>query len=221
MSLILECIHDSLPIWEACLHTPFLHSMADGTLDEACLKGYIVEDSLYLREYARVFAWGMLHAPTMQEIRMFYTMLSFVKESEDAVRLKYLRRWGITDEEIQLLPLRKENQAYVNTMLEAAQSGSGAVCLMAALPCMLSYAWIFERMFREHESIAETLCGPLVREYASPEYAQLCRVWMEDAWRICEPLNAEQKQRCKEIFRACSEHELRFWRMSGSPREDI
>ena len=39
--------------------------------DEACFKGYIVEDSLYLREYAKVFAWGMTKAKDMQTIRTY------------------------------------------------------------------------------------------------------------------------------------------------------
>ena len=53
---------------------------------EACFKGYIVEDSLYLREYAKVFAWGMTKAKDMQTIRTYYSLLSFVNESEDAAR---------------------------------------------------------------------------------------------------------------------------------------
>ena len=51
-----------------------------GTLDEACFKGYIVEDSLYLREYAKVFAWGMTKARTMETLRNYYSLLGFVQE---------------------------------------------------------------------------------------------------------------------------------------------
>ena len=68
MSFIRSCVEDSLPVWTSCLQTDFLRGMAEGTLSEACLKGYIVDDSLYLREYAKVFAYGILHAQTMEEI---------------------------------------------------------------------------------------------------------------------------------------------------------
>ena len=50
MSFLDTCIQDSLPIWRSCMETPFLRGVADGTLDEECFKGYIVDDSLYLRE---------------------------------------------------------------------------------------------------------------------------------------------------------------------------
>ena len=60
MKFVESCVADSLPIWDACLETEFLKKMADGSLSEDCFKGYIVDDSLYLREYAKVFAWGIL-----------------------------------------------------------------------------------------------------------------------------------------------------------------
>lgn len=104
MNFLEECIQDSLPIWESCLNTKFLKGVADGSLPEECFKGYIVDDSLYLREYSKVFAWGMIHSRDMAEIRNYYSLLSFVNESEDATRRYYLKRYGITDEEIQPPP---------------------------------------------------------------------------------------------------------------------
>ena len=52
-TFVQQLVQESLPVWEKCLHSEFLTHLADGTLDEACFKGYIVEDSLYLREYAK------------------------------------------------------------------------------------------------------------------------------------------------------------------------
>ena len=109
-----------------------------------------MEDSLYLREYAKVFAWGMTKAKDMQTIRTYYSLLSFVNESEDAARLHYLKHFGLTDEGIQSLPLRPENRAYVDSMIEAAKNGEGAAeCMMACLPCMLSYGWIFQKLLKK------------------------------------------------------------------------
>ena len=54
MNFLEECIQDSLPIWESCLNTKFLKGVADGSLPEECFKGYIVDDSLYLRELSLI-----------------------------------------------------------------------------------------------------------------------------------------------------------------------
>ena len=222
MSFLDTCIQDSLPIWRSCLETPFLRRMADGTLDEECFKGYIVDDSLYLREYSKVFAWGMIHSNDMEEIRNYYSLLAFVNEAEDSTRRYYLKRYGLLDEEIQPLPLRPENRAYVDYMLNAAKNADDAVdCMMACLPCMLSYGWIFQKLLEEKPSVQDTLYGTLVVDYADKGYEAACRDWAAFAEKVCEGLSDERLARCREIFHACSEHELNFWAMAASPRSDL
>lgn len=221
-SFVQQLVQESLPVWEQCLHSEFLERLADGTLDEACFKGYIVEDSLYLREYAKVFAWGMTKAADMQTIRTYYSLLSFVNENEDAERLRCLRQFGLTDEGIQSLPLRPENRAYVDCMINAAKNGEGeAECIMACLPCMLSYGWIFQKMLDRSPAVRDTLYGPLVQDYAGPGYADACRAWAAYAEKVCTGLSPERAARCRAIFHDCSVHELHFWEMSAKPRTDL
>lgn len=221
-TFVQQLVQESLPVWEQCLHSEFLTHLADGTLDEACFKGYIVEDSLYLREYAKVFAWGMTKAKDMQTIRTYYSLLSFVNESEDAARLHYLKHFGLTDEGIQSLPLRPENRAYVDSMIEAAKNGDGAAeCMMACLPCMLSYGWLFQKLLQRSPAVKDTYYGALVLDYAGPGYDAACRAWAERAEVACTGLSPDRAARCRAIFRACSEHELHFWEMCATPRTDI
>ena len=134
MPFVSSLVQEDLPVWQQCLDTEFLRRMEDGTLDEACFKGYIVEDSLYLREYAKVFAWGMTKARTMETLRNYYSLLGFVQESEDVTRLHYLEQFGLSEADLQALPLRPENRAYVDCMINAAKNGEGeAECIMACL----------------------------------------------------------------------------------------
>ena len=222
MSFLDTCIQDSLPIWRSCLETPFLRRMADGTLDEECFKGYIVDDSLYLREYSKVFAWGMIHSNDMEEIRNYYSLLAFVNEAEDSTRRYYLKRYGLKDEEIQPLPLRPENRAYVDYMLNAAQNAVDAAdCMMACLPCMLSYSWIFQKLLKEHPAVQDAPYGALVADYAGRDYEDACHDWAAFAEKTCEGLSPERLARCREIFHACSVYELDFWAMAALPRSDL
>ena len=221
MSFTERCVQDSLPIWEQCLNSPFLQKLEKGTLDPACFLGYIVDDSLYLREYARVFAWGMTKAKTMAEIRTCYSLLSFVNEGEDSTRLYYLHRFGVKDETVQKLPQRPENRAYTDCMIDAAKNGGMAECMMACLPCMLSYGLIFQKLLSRSPSVQETLYWPLVRDYAGEGYEAACRMWAGATDRFCAHLTPERQEACMKIFRACSVHELHFWEMSDKPRTDI
>ena len=118
-------VQADLPVWEQCLQTEFLQKMENGTLSEDCFKSYLVEDSLYLREYAKIFAWGMTKATTMAAMRTYYSLLSFVQENEDLTRLQYLEEYGLREADIQDLPLRPESRAYLDCMIDAARTGEG------------------------------------------------------------------------------------------------
>ena len=118
-------VQADLPVWEQCLQTEFLQKMENGALSEDCFKSYLVEDSLYLREYAKIFAWGMTKATTMAAMRTYYSLLSFVQENEDLTRLRYLEQYGMREADIQSLPLRPESRAYLDCMIDAARTGEG------------------------------------------------------------------------------------------------
>ena len=221
MSFTERCVADSLTIWEQCLNSPFLQKLESGTLDPACFLGYIVDDSLYLREYAKVFAWGMTKATTLEQLRTYYSLLAFVNEEEGSTRLSYLRHFGLTDAAIQNLPQRPANREYTAYMLDAAKNGGMAECMMACLPCMLSYCFIFQKLLHRSPAVQDTDFWPLIRDYAGDGYEAACRVWSETADRICAGLTPERQEVCREIFRECSLYELRFWQMSAEPRSDI
>ena len=220
MSFADTCIADSLPIWEQCLQTEFLKQMAAGTLDARCFRDYIVDDSLYLRQYAKVFAWGIIGTEDPEAMRTFYSFLSFVNEGEGSTRLQYLRQFGLQDEQVQKLPQRPENRRYTDYMLKASREGAPE-CMMASLPCTLSYGWIFSRMLKEHPEIRDTLYWPMVKDYTENGYDEICRKWIDFGNRICQGLPQNRLRRCLEIFRQCSLLELGFWQMSERPRDDL
>mgnify|MGYP002231807193 CR=1 FL=1 len=47
-----------------------------------------------------------------------------------------------------------------------------------------------------------------------PRLGRVCR-------KSLRSLSDERLARCREIFHACSEHELNFWAMAASPRSDL
>ena len=49
MQIVQQWIEKSLPVWQECLDSAFVTRLENDTLDEMAFKGYIVEDSLYLR----------------------------------------------------------------------------------------------------------------------------------------------------------------------------
>ena len=222
MSFVMDCVQDSLPIWQQCLDTEFLRRMEDGTLDPACFAGYILDDSIYLREYAKVFAAGMVRARTLEEMKTYYSFLSFINEDEGATRLRYLARMGLDADSADAFPARPENAAYTEFMIRAAEQGTtGAECMMAGLPCMLSYAWIFHTMAERSPEVLDGPFGEMIRDYILESGDRLCEVWADYANKLCANLTPAEQQSCMEIFRQSSLYELGFWQMSQRPRADL
>ena len=148
--------------------------------------------------------------------------LAFVNEAEDSTRRYYLKRYGLLDEEIQPLPLRPENRAYVDYMLNAAKNADDAVdCMMACLPCMLSYGWIFGEMLKNVPAVQNTPYARFVNDYAGERYESICKAWEAFTEKVCAGVSPKREAHCLEIFRTCSEHEHHFWEMAARPRTDL
>ena len=107
-------------------------------------------------------------------------------------------------------------------MLSAARERTEIVeCMMACLPCMLSYFWIFTELRARAVHEIPSLYRPLADDYSSASYEAACQRWIAFTDTLCSNLSSERQERCMHIFRKCSEHELSFWRMSARPRTDL
>ena len=61
MTSVSARLHDAAaPVWEACLRHPFVTGIGDGTLDMEKFRYFMLQDYLYLFDYARVFALGVV-----------------------------------------------------------------------------------------------------------------------------------------------------------------
>jgi thiaminase/transcriptional activator TenA len=55
--------------WRAYTEHPFTNGMADGSLAEAAFRHYLVQDYLFLIEFARAYALSVYKAPKLADMR--------------------------------------------------------------------------------------------------------------------------------------------------------
>ena len=82
MAFIDELIEENNDIWKQYLNHPFVVEMANGTLDIEKYRYYLIQDTLYLKEFGRVYAYALYHSKTLKMMRYFYEMLSIVQKNE-------------------------------------------------------------------------------------------------------------------------------------------
>ena len=213
MSLMEDITRESTDLYDAAADAVFLSELGEGTLDRAKFLDYIVQDSIYLRDYMKAFAAGMFKSRTLRDMQFFYSVLGFVNDSENETRLKYLRDGGLTDDDVERIEKKDACRAYTSFLIDTAENGTLEEILMAVMPCMTGYEYVFRKTLERHPGVLDTYYGPLVRDYTSPIYSECCRAW--EAY--CDKIAADypDKEKLSRIFREAANHELMFWKMAG------
>ena len=209
-----KIIEDSLPIWDECIKTPFVQGLIKGTLTDEQVTKYIVEDTRYLLNYAKCYALLISKCNTLEEIRMFYDILAFVKEGETSVRREFITKHGLNDHDVETSIPDIENQIYIDSMMNWCHNGSLVEGTMSILPCMLSYGYIFNKLYKENKDmLINNPYRNVLEAYVSDKMADSCKRWAEFA-NVLMNTYPNSFEKCKEIFRFSSLREKAFWEMS-------
>ena len=74
--------------WRAYTEHPFTIGMADGTLTEAAFRHYLVQDYLFLIEFARAYAVAVYKSPQLADMREAASGLSAILDVEMNLHVK-------------------------------------------------------------------------------------------------------------------------------------
>ena len=202
-------------IWAEYYTHPFVRGIADGTLDREKFRYYMIQDYLYLIDYAKVFAVGVSKAKDGEAMKLFAGYVHQILDGEMDIHRSYMARLGITLEEAEQTPVALDNLSYTSYMLRVAfEEGAGEVAA-AILSCALSYEYIAKEILRTNPDAEQhPFYGEWVQGYAAPEYAEANRILVELTNRLTAEYNTRQLQHLIEIFVNCSRYELAFWVMA-------
>ena len=202
------------PIWEACHAHAFVTGIGDGTLEVEKFRYFLLQDYLYLFDYARVFAWGVVKARSPELMRFFSANVDAILGGEMKIHRAYMARLGITEEQVFAVRPALPNLSYTNYMLSAAAAGGPAEIVAAILACSWSYAEIGTRLAARPGALEHPFYGEWVQGYSSEEYQETNRALVERMDALAAGCSEEEYRRLEEIFVACSRYELGFWEMA-------
>lgn len=205
-------------IWKAYNEHPFVTGIQNGTLDKEKFRYYIVQDYLYLKDYAKTFAVGVAKAKSVETARLFTGYID-VMNGELDVHSGYMGKFGVTQEEIDGAKPFLDNLSYTSYMLRVAYEEGETEILAAILPCAYSYEVIAKKIVENcPESIDDIFYGDWIREYASDKYAAGNSALLDALNRLSENYTESQIARLIDVFVVCSRYELDFWQASWEVR---
>lgn len=106
-------------LWKSYNEHPFVKGIQDGSLTKDKFKYYIMQDYLYLKEYAKVFAIGVAKAKTLETANLFAKYIA-VMNGELDVHSGYMGKFNVSQEEIDDMKPSLDNLSYTSYMLRVA-----------------------------------------------------------------------------------------------------
>lgn len=215
MTSVSTRFHDAAaPVWEACLRHPFVTGIGDGTLDMEKFRYFMLQDYLYLFDYARVFALGVVKARDPELMRVFAANVDAILGGEMKIHRAYMKRLDITEEQVFSIKPALANLSYTNYMLSVAQTGGPMEIVASILACSWSYAEIGQALAAIPGAAEHPFYGEWIRSYASEEYAATNQALIELMDSLAADAGEEQLAYLTDVFVNCSRYELGFWDMA-------
>ena len=201
-------------IWQSYLQHPFVKGLGDGTLPEDAFRFYMLQVYLYLLEYSKVFALGVVKSKEEKLMRRFAKMVHNTLDGEMNIHKTYMKRLGISEQEIQNAKQSLANRSYTSYMLEVAYNGDVLDVLVSILAC----AWSYQMIGAHHKQLPNALKHPLYGEwvwaYSSEQYQKDTEQLIALTDELAEGISLKRIEQLKEVFVNCSRYEYAFWDMS-------
>lgn len=206
-------------IYGEILDHAFLRGLTEGTLPEENFRHYVLQDALYLRDYARALSLAAARSPNEDAIVMFNEHSAGAITVERSLHDGFLKEFGLPEDVVDKTPPAPTTLAYTSYVLRMAALGDYHEVLAAVLPCY----WIYERVGKtllEHGS-PKPIYQKWIDTYGGEEFGALVEAVLDLADGVYKDLSPSQKIRVEEAFVTTSRYEWMFWdaawRMEGWP----
>lgn len=200
------------PVWDAQLVHPFVEGIGDGTLEVERFKRWVLQDYLYLKDFARLFAWAVAKADRLESMSWYATVLNLTLNTEMALHRAYAARFGITADELERQEMWPTNRAYTDFLIRTAADGDMADLVAALLPCAWGYVYLAQQLKRGNPP-KDQRYADWIAQYASPEFVQTAEWLKGEMNRLAEGATPAKRQRLIDLFLLSSRYEWQFWEM--------
>jgi len=198
---------------------PFVKSLGDGTLSLDKFRFYMIQDTLYIVEYARAMAWT---APLLAKVDDVIAMLEAARESfkiESMLKEQYFGQFGINVESALKTPMAPTCKAYVDHLIRFTHGGTCAEALSAILPCGWIYVEIGAHFTGGRVIPDDHPYKSWLMTYAVPEFREMVNWWFSLLDDAVTGMTSPQMKHIEDIFLTSCRYEWMFWDMAWHGEE--
>ena len=200
--------------WRTYCEHDFVKRLGAGTLAPEAFRHYLQQDYLFLVHFARAYALAAYKSRSLAELRQAFDGLKTILDVELDLHIGYCREWGISEDDLAMLPEARATLAYTRYVLDTGSRGDLLDLHVALAPCLIGYGeianWLSTQSFTRHDG---NPYADWIAMYASDEFQQAMHaetVWLDERLAILGDSRFEQ---LVTIFRDATRLEIDFWQM--------
>ncbi|WP_018155980.1 thiaminase II [Demetria terragena] len=211
MGLFAELRDACAPTWQAYVDHEFVRCLGDGSLPEGAFKDYLVQDYLFLIQFARAYALSGYKAQSVDDLRGAHEALGAIL-NELPLHERLCARWDLTPDELAMAEEKSATVAYTRFVLDVGMSGDLLDLNVALAPCVIGYAEIGQALAPRLAANPEHRFGEWIAEYAGEAYqhsADVATARLDDL--MDQPLSSSRRSQLERTFATATRCEAQFW----------
>jgi thiaminase/transcriptional activator TenA len=199
--------------WRAYVAHPFVDGLGSGTLPAAAFQSYLVQDYLFLIQFARAYALAVYKGRTLEDMRAALTGLKAILDVEMDLHVRLCGRWGLSLQDLERSPEGRATTAYTRYVLDTGQRGDLLDLHVALAPCVIGYAEIATALAARPGSMSESNpYAEWIAEYSGPAYLEIAAAARATLDRLAARSMTEARfEDLADIFGQASRLEADFW----------
>lgn len=215
MSLFERLKADTAADWQAYTHHPFVAGMADGSLPQAAFRHYLVQDYLFLIQFARAYALAVYKSGSLADMRAAAGTMNGILNTEMQLHIGYCARYGIAEHEMEQAAEAPECTAYTRFVLESGMAGDILDLHVALSPCVIGYGEIGARLAADPATRrADNPYLSWIEMYSGDDYAAVMTGAATHLDRLgTERLTEARYPKLAQLFATATRLEADFWSM--------
>ena len=188
---------------------PFNTELAAGTLSRERFQGYIVQDALYLGQYARVLALAGVKGPDGATLQAFGRCALEAVAVEQALHERYLQEFGIDPALLTDSEPSPDCLGYTSFLLATAYHDPWEVLAAALLPCFWIYWDVGSRIAKRAAS--DNPYRAWIDTYADEGFGEAVRMVIGITDRAASATTSAVQARMMTAFVRSTQYEWLFW----------
>ncbi|EJT81099.1 hypothetical protein GGTG_01085 [Gaeumannomyces tritici R3-111a-1] len=207
---------DVAPLWQRYTRHPFVMGLGDASLPLESFKSYLVQDYLYLIQFARANSLAAYKAANMKDIAASAAIVLHI-DRETRLHLEYCKSFGLLREDIERAEEHPTCTAYSRYILDVGHSSDWLALQVALAPCLLGYGAIAQHLHADQNSKREgNPYWSWIQNYVADDYVLAVKTGSELLERHAIQQSPTRVEELVQVFKHAVKMEIAFWEMFPS-----